>query len=286
MLDDPLFGPGPGATDNSTAPAIDPLFGEPALEDPFESRMARRRMAADDMMASIRNKAASPDKHKTPIWVWAGFAAIILTLAGGGYGFITFRDQIAMAVPATAKAYSMLAETLGMPELVVNVRGLTFRGVDHTRGYVGNEPYMSVTGAVVNSNDTEVDVPPIRIAFYDEAKQLIEVQLARAQAEKVAPNQSVKFGIRLPKVPANVAFVEVSFARPEEIPPGGIPPLAPEKPAMESNTGETPPGEGGHGEAGTMEPAPAEPAGMAPAAPEHAPAAPEHAPAAPEPKHH
>ena len=265
-VDDPLFGPGPGLS-------IDPLVDTPLAEDPFESRMARRRMAMDEMPASMR-KPLPPKAPSTPLWVWAAYALIGLGLGGGGYGFITFRDQIAMAMPATAKIYSTLADSLGMPELVVNVRGLTFRGVDHSRGYVGTAPYMSVTGAVVNGTEAELDVPPIRIGFFDEAKQLIEVQLARAQAEKVGPNQSVKFGVRLPKVPANVAYVEVAFARPDEIPPGGVPMPAPDKPAADQAPGSDAEAastgsaiDHDPAAANPAAPAMADPAGMAPANP-------------------
>ncbi len=257
--DDPFFaspkagagsiaGPGPGlgfgadldmSLGTRAEPSLGLGLGSAIEEDPFESRLARRRSQAsgDNLPMSMRNR--TEPKASTPLWVWAALLALLAGLGGGGYAFVQYRDAIAMAVPQTASIYSKLAEITGMPELVVNVRGLTFRGVDHTRGYEGTEPYLSVTGAVVNMTDEELPVGPIRIAFHDESKHLLEVRLVRPQAEKIGPHLSTKFGVRLTKVPEKMAFVEVAFARPEDIPKDGLPPL-PEKPAESAPTAETP----------------------------------------------
>jgi hypothetical protein len=229
--DDPLFGPSV-----KPAPAPDPLGLD---EDPFESRMARRRLALEEGPGLALRKPVIEKKPGTSPLVWLGFIILAAAIGGGGYAFVLFKDVIGMAFPATASVYAALAEWTGMPDLAVNVRGLTFRGVDHTRGYVGSEAYMSVTGQVVNITDSEVEVPPIRVAFHDESKHLLDVQLVRPQADKLGPHLSTKFGARLTKIADKAAFIEVAFARPEDIPKGGMPP-APEKPAAAEEHGEAP----------------------------------------------
>lgn len=253
---DPLFDP-PPAEDDFLKSSLDGDLdlGAPVEdEDPFESRLARRRlMMGDGPPMPRRGLMSEPDRPPTPVLVWAGFAGLVLFWAAAGGSFLAFKDTIAMAVPQTAAIYGALAQTLGMPELAVNVRGLIFRGVDHARGWSDGEAYLSVTGSAVNITDGEVPVPPVRVAFHDETKHRLDVQLVQMPVDHLGPRLSTRFGARLTHLPENVAFVEVSFARPEDLPPGGLPPLpAPSGEAPAAAEGAAAEGHGAPPPAGEM----------------------------------
>jgi predicted Zn finger-like uncharacterized protein len=190
-LDDDLVVEGPDADSETGGPGEDLEFVAAPVTPP-------------------RSAPARP--RRRGLFIGAGVAAAVVAALATT---IALRQHVAAAIPGAAPLFG----AVGLP---VDRLGLVIEGVTSTPTFVGGRPVLSVTGAVRNTRDRPVEVPPIRISLLGRDGKPVVTKLADPiEPRTVPPGARRYFAIGLPDPPAGARDLEIGFepgARPQ--PPG------------------------------------------------------------------
>jgi len=133
-----------------------------------------------------------------------GWAGLILFLAGLAWGAIAYRAEIAAFWPESASFYRLA----GMP---VNTVGLDFANVSEDTEVEGGEPYLHISGEIVNVTDRLLPVPPIRVSLRDSEERELYGWTLEADADTLAGGAAQGFVTRLPNPPPETARADIRF---------------------------------------------------------------------------
>jgi len=133
---------------------------------------------------------------------WAALAAVvILTVAGA----VSFRDTIVRQFPGAARLYAHL----NMP---VNLRGMDFRNIRHSKGIENGMPVLTVRGEVVNLGDEPIEAPRLRFGLRDSASHEIYHWTVKVGRKPVAARGTATFVTKLASPPSEAAEVMIRFS--------------------------------------------------------------------------
>lgn len=173
------------------APSIEPAQAPESTHseniESFAARRARRRAAAR------QNR-----------WLRPGVAAALLILAAANAGVIAGRTEIVRFLPQTASLYA----AVGLP---VNLRGLAFENIRMSRVEQEGVGVVVVEGSIVNVTGKPVEVPRLRLALRNDAKNEIYAWTAQPGRSILAPGDALQFRSRLASPPADARDVQVRF---------------------------------------------------------------------------
>lgn len=189
-VEGPQTGSGSAAADEDE----DAAFEEAALEDdepeapPIVIGKAKRR------------------KLSMPTGIAAGWAALVLFVAGIGSLAYFQRVNVVRLLPGTAAAY----ERVGLP---VNVRGLKFDNVKYSWETGAGRPVLEVYGDIVNITSEPLKVPTV--VFGLRTKEMVEVYqwAADVRSELLPAGQTTAFSAQIPTPPKSIRDVQVRFAK-------------------------------------------------------------------------
>jgi predicted Zn finger-like uncharacterized protein len=191
------------------APPIAPVEldeGQPAIEAEAEP--------ADEIAEDIETYAARRESRaaKGRPWRWplsrlqSGVLALLIVDAI----IVGWRDEFVRIMPQTASFYSMLG-------LSVNLRGLTFDGVNTATEQQDGVPTIVVDGTIVNESRKTADVPRLKFAVRNASGQEVYSWTAVSPRTSLPPGESVVFRSRLASPPSEAHDILVRFATRHDI---------------------------------------------------------------------
>jgi len=149
---------------------------------------------------------------KRPQWQWSlsRLQLAILALLIVDSILVGWRKDIVHVLPQTASLYA----AMGLP---VNLRGLSFDNVASSTETHEGVPILVVQGNIVNDTGAEIDVPRLKLAVRDAAKQEIYSWTIAAPQARLPAYQSVGFRARLASPPPEGRDVLVRFLNRRDI---------------------------------------------------------------------
>ena len=137
-------------------------------------------------------------------WLKPGLPAAILALAAANVSVVVWRNDVVRLLPQTAPLYA----AVGLP---VNVRGLTFENVRMSRAEHEGVGVLVVEGSIINVTGKPVEVPRLRLAVRNEAKNEVYAWTALPSRTVLPPGEALPFRSRLASPPADARDVQVRF---------------------------------------------------------------------------
>jgi predicted Zn finger-like uncharacterized protein len=134
----------------------------------------------------------------------------ILALLIANAVVIGWRNDFVRILPQTASFYAML----GLP---VNLRGLVFEGITTTTEQHDGVPILVVEGNIVNDTRKIVDVPRLKFAARNPAREEIYSWTAVSPRTTLPPGETVSFRTRLASPPQEVRDVLVRFVNRRDV---------------------------------------------------------------------
>jgi predicted Zn finger-like uncharacterized protein len=191
------------------APPIAPVEldeGQPAIEAEAEP--------ADETAEDIETYAARRERHVAKGQPWrrplsrlqSGVLALLIVDAI----IVGWRDEFVRIMPQTASFYSMLG-------LNVNLRGLTFDGVNTATELQDGVPIIVVDGTIVNESRKTADVPRLKFAVRNASGQEVYSWTAVSPRTSLPSGESVVFHSRLASPPLEAHDILVRFATRHDI---------------------------------------------------------------------
>jgi predicted Zn finger-like uncharacterized protein len=208
--DDPNAGADPFAED---APPLAPtdLDGDnpPAVAAPGPDRGAAARRPADvETVAAQRYPERSLRDWLR--WPLSAMQSVILVLVLLDAIVIGWRNDFVRLMPQTASFYAKL----GLP---VNLRGLAFDDLNTTVEQHEGVPILVVEGDIFNQTRRIIDVPRLRFAVRNAARQEIYSWTAVLPRTLLSPGDAVPFRTRLASPPPDAHDVLVRFLNRNDI---------------------------------------------------------------------
>ena len=183
------------ATVADAPPLVPPIGHEPLPGDTQPSPEDIESFAARRQRLQERRK----QKRLNSRWT-----ALLLVLFAGNVALIGARDDIVRYLPQTASLFS----AIGLP---VNLRHLTFENVRITHATENGVPVLIVEGSVMSAARKPVEVPRMRFAARNAAKQEIYIWTLLPERNVLAPGETLEFTSRLASPPKGVRDVVVRF---------------------------------------------------------------------------
>jgi predicted Zn finger-like uncharacterized protein len=145
-------------------------------------------------------------------WRWSltRLQTAILLLVIVDAVLVGWRKDVVRLLPQTASFYSLIG-------LSVNVRGLVFEGVSTSTEEHDGVPILVVEGTIVNNAGTVADVPRLKMAVRNAARQEIYSWTAVPPRANLMPGETVAFRTRLASPPTDSRDVLVRFVTRRDI---------------------------------------------------------------------
>jgi hypothetical protein len=143
-------------------------------------------------------------------WPLSGMQSVILTLILLNAIVIGWRNDFVRLMPQTASFYARL----GLP---VNLRGLDFENLSTATEQHEGVPILVVEGEIINETRKIIDVPRLRFAVRNAARQEIYSWTAILPRTLLSPGDAVPFRTRLASPPPDAHDVLVRFLNRNDI---------------------------------------------------------------------
>jgi hypothetical protein len=187
------------ASDEIAEPASPP----PVSASEITAEPARAEPVPDVEIAAARRNRPS-FKRKKRCWPLSRLQSAILALVIIDAIVIGWRYDFVRALPQTASFYAWI----GMP---VNLRGLTFDNLTTTTEQHEGVPILVVQGEIVNKAGKFIDVPRLRFAVRNAAREEIYSWTAVLPRAALPPGEGAAFRTRLASPPPDAYDVPVRF---------------------------------------------------------------------------
>jgi predicted Zn finger-like uncharacterized protein len=208
--DDPSFGKDPFADVDSPPIAPTDLGDGPAAggAEPDSAMSAKQLLQDIETLAAQRY----PDRRLLDWlrWPLSAMQSVILVLLLLDAIIIGWRTDFVRLMPQTASFYAHL----GLP---VNLRGLDFENLSTATEQHEGVPILVVEGEIVNETRKIIDVPRLRFAVRNAARQEIYSWTAVLPRTLLPPGDAVPFRTRLASPPPDAHDVLVRFLNRNDI---------------------------------------------------------------------
>jgi predicted Zn finger-like uncharacterized protein len=208
--DDPSAGNDPFAEDAPPLAPTDLDAGNP----PADPALDPNRFNTPKPSADIETLAAEryPDRRLIDWlrWPLSAMQSVILVLLLLDAIVIGWRSDFVRLMPQTASFYARL----GLP---VNLRGLVFDNLNTEVEQHEGVPILVVEGQILNETRRIIDVPRLRFAIRNAARQEIYSWTAVLPRTLLSPRDAVPFRTRLASPPPDAHDVMVRFLNRNDI---------------------------------------------------------------------
>jgi predicted Zn finger-like uncharacterized protein len=160
--------------------------------------------APEDIESVAARRFARPAKRKKWAWPLSHLQSAILALIIFDAIIVGWRTDFVRAMPQMASFYA----AIGMP---VNLRGLNFDSLATATEQHEGVPILVVEGNIVNDTSKTADVPHIRFAVRNAARQEIYSWTAVPSRVMLPAGEAVSFHTRLASPPPDAHDVMVRF---------------------------------------------------------------------------
>ena len=198
-----------GSSEPESAEPSQPSSPQNEDEDPF-ARIAELMMGSspdaipDVFAAPTPPKPVTRRKGTAVLWL----LLVILLIGSAGAGLYFFQEQVIEQFPQAGKFY----EQLGVRNEVVGA-GLIFRNYNSERLVQDQNEVLIVRGVIANTTDQPREIPPLRLALYDNQKMLQDKVINPPQTSLEAKG-TVGFRITLEQPDPHAGRFEVTFSKP------------------------------------------------------------------------
>jgi len=197
----------PNETVEVDSPPIAPVDLD-ASQPPTEVATAEQPAEAAEPREDIETVAArrhrSGSRRRKRPWPLSRLQSGIMALIIANAIIVGWRADVVRILPQTASFYAWI----GMP---VNLRGLNFDSLATTTEQHENVPILVVEGNIVNAAGRMVDVPRLRFAVRNAAREEIYSWTAMPPRALLSPGEAVAFRTRLASPPPDAHDVLVRF---------------------------------------------------------------------------
>jgi predicted Zn finger-like uncharacterized protein len=203
--------PGPEETFQVEAPSIAPVDldeGRPPID--IDIGDAPATAPAEDIETYAARRLGSKSNRWVPRWPLSRLQSGILVLVILDSIIIGWRTDFVRAMPQTASFYGLMG-------LSVNLRGLNFEDVKTATEQHEGVPILMVAGNIVNTSNKVVDVPRLKFAVRNAAREEIYSWTAVPPRSTLPPGEAVSFRARLASPPPDVHDVLVRFLNRRDI---------------------------------------------------------------------
>lgn len=200
-------------TPDVEAPPIAPVdldAGRPPIDIDAPDQREAARPAAKDVESYAARFPRRAGKRRRRIWSLTPLQTAILALIIVNAVIVGWRRDIVRMLPQTASFYSLL----GLP---VNLRGLMFDDVTTTTEQHDGVPILVVQGTIINRTGAVTEVPRLKVAVRNAAKQEIYAWTAAPPRTQLTAYQAMAFRTRLASPPPEAADVLVRFVTRRDI---------------------------------------------------------------------
>ncbi len=195
------------------APSIAPVdldAGRPPIDVEAAQPAQAVRPAQNDVESYAARFSRRGAKGRRRVWSLTRLQTAILALLVVDAIIVGWRRDIVRLLPQTASFYALIG-------LSVNLRGLVFDAVTTSTEQHEGVPILVVEGAIVNRTSAVAEVPRLKLAVRNAAKQEIYSWTASSPRATLAPYQAVAFRTRLASPPPEAADVLVRFINRRDI---------------------------------------------------------------------
>ncbi len=202
---------GPEETFEVEAPPIAPVDldeGRPPID--IDIGDAPAAALPEDIETYAARRLASKSNRWVPRWPLSRLQSAVLVLVILDSIIIGWRTDFVRAMPQTASLYGLMG-------LSVNLRGLNFEDVRTATEQHEGVPILMVAGNIVNTSNKVVDVPRLKFAVRNAAREEIYSWTAVPPRSTLPPGEAVSFRARLASPPPDVHDVLVRFLNRRDI---------------------------------------------------------------------
>ena len=195
------------ATPDVEAPPIAPVdldAGRPPIHVDTADHVDAAGPVAEDVESYAARFSRPAGKRRQRIWSLTRLQTAILALIILDAVIVGWRRDIVRMLPQTASFYALL----GLP---VNLRGLVFDDVTTTTEQHDGMPILMVQGTIINRTSAVIEVPRLKLAVRNAAKQEIYSWTAAPPRTSLTAYQAMAFRTRLASPPPEAADVLVRF---------------------------------------------------------------------------
>ena len=189
-----MLGPPP------SEPSFPPLpnFDVPP-QQPFEPLSSPPEQMVPQSSMPRREPRTARSRGMVGLMVGLGALSLLLVV------FFSLPREISAVLPQTIGIYNALG-------IEVNKSGFKIIATQ-TQEIANSIPIIVIKGELVNETDMELEVPSVRIAVRDRAREELHHWIVKADQELVGPRGKGSFSARLENPPADAVDLEVRFAR-------------------------------------------------------------------------
>ena len=198
------------ASDSSVEAELPPLAptdldaDHPPIEAAAEQNSAPNDEPLEDVETVAARRYRPRAKRKSLHWPLSHLQSGILALLVVNAIIVGWRADFVRAMPQTAAFFAWI----GLP---VNLRGLDFDSLTTTTEQHEGMPILVVGGNIVNNTSKTEDVPHLRFAVRNAARQEIYSWTAVPSRAVLPPGEAVAFHTRLASPPPDAHDVLVRF---------------------------------------------------------------------------
>ncbi len=206
------FGPAPGR--KPSPGGLADYDGDRAGVDQADDRfMADSPLDADAAALQAALEGSLRERHAEEggsggLALAAAWAVFISVLSGVTLAFITFRDEMVVAMPGTAALYRGIG-------FAVQDRQVDFGPVTYRWTVAEGKPMIEVTGQIINLTDREIAVPRVLVNVHDQANADAVKATATVRSEPLAAHETADFTLEFLSPPKTISQIELAFAERE-----------------------------------------------------------------------
>jgi predicted Zn finger-like uncharacterized protein len=208
------FGHGPakrgadtGYTDYDSDAGSEAADDRYMADSPLDADAAALQAALE---GSLREKQAAEGRGSSGgLALAAAWAVFISVLSGVTMAFISFRNDIVVALPGTAALYSAVG-------LGVQNQQIDFGKVNYRWTVADGKPMIEVTGQIINLTDREIAVPRVLINVHDKETTDTVKATATLRSEPLAAHETADFTLEFISPSKTVSQIELAFAEKTE----------------------------------------------------------------------
>jgi len=189
------------------APSIAPVdldAGDPPIDGDADHASVPTGPAQDDIETFAARFSRRGAKRGQRQWSLSRLQTAILVLLVVDGILVGWRKDIVHVLPQTASLYA----AIGLP---VNVRGLSFDHVVTNMEAHEGVPILVVQGNIVNDTGADIEVPRLKIAVRNAAKQEVYSWTVAPQQARLPAYQAIDFHARLASPPPEGHDVLIRF---------------------------------------------------------------------------
>jgi predicted Zn finger-like uncharacterized protein len=174
------------------------------IDAPDDDALLAEYDFGEEEPAEPRPEADEPPRRGAgTLTVAAAWALFVAVLAAGAVSAVSFRDQVAQALPASAPVYAAIGYPIDPPPLIFGEVGYSWDDASANT--------LILTGQVKNNRAELTEIPDIQITARDEAGEVVAQESQFLGQSALPPGETYEFRVQVEVAPEKLKTVELGF---------------------------------------------------------------------------